>query len=150
VNAVGMRKAALALAAMHPRDRRWMLERLPDSQRNLLSTLVGEARRLGHVDASLVKDLLQDQSRPEVVDVPPPDQLIQALDNLPVAWAARMLAAAAPDHVEIYLASCAHPRARMVRDELKQLPSAMPVALAKALSRRLADPTLPAQRGHAL
>jgi hypothetical protein len=38
----------------------------------------------------------------------------------------------------------------MVRDELKQLPSAMPVALAKALSRRLADPTLPAQRGHAL
>ena len=147
MNAVGMRKAALALAAMHPHDRRWMLDKLPSSQRRLLSTLVIEVRRLGRVDPSLVRDLLQDLPLPDVVDIPPPDRLIQALNNLPGAWAARMLAAAAPDHVEIYLASCSPIRARMVRTELEQLPAIMPTALAKALARRLGDPALPMQTG---
>jgi hypothetical protein len=139
VIAVGARKAALALAAMHPRDRDWMLERLPVSQRRVLNTLIDEARKLGNIDPSLVKTLLSDIPASDVVEVPPPDQLIRALDRLPNAWAARMLAAAAPDHAEVYLASCGPSRARAVQAELDQLPPTMPAALAKALSRRLAD-----------
>ncbi|RDI99317.1 hypothetical protein DVT68_00170 [Dyella solisilvae] len=140
MNPAGARKAALSLAAMHSRDRRWMLSHLPHRQRRVLAMLVREVRRLSALDPNVLQTALSSvRADTPLVEVPPPDQLVRALNEVPAAWAARTLAAAAIDHVDVYLASCDPLRAMHVKRELERLPSLMPVALARALSRRLAE-----------
>ena len=39
MNSAGVRKAALAMATMHPADRRWMLARMPETWRSMLVPL---------------------------------------------------------------------------------------------------------------
>ena len=147
MNPGGTRKAALALATMHPADRRWILSRLPETWRSSLQPLISEAQRYTTLDAELLQAVLADEPTYLTREVPPPDVLIVVLDRLAPAWAARVLAAAAPDHADIYLAACDKSRAEAVRYELQRLPKPFPPALADALGRYLDSA---AQTGRAL
>lgn len=135
----GLRKAALALAAMHPADRRWVLAKLPAKSCTMLGPLIVEARRYTVLDGDILQAVLSDQPAYLVREVPPPDVLIVVLDRLSVAWAARILHAVAEDHAEIYLASCVKFRADAIRQEMARLPRKFPRAMADALGRHLAD-----------
>lgn len=137
MNPAGARKAALALATMHPADRRWILARLPEAWRSALQPLVHEAQSYTNLDAELLQAVLADEPTYLTREVPPPDVLIVMLDRLSAAWAARVLAAAAPDHADIYLAACDKSRAESVRHELHRLPKPFPSALADSLARYL-------------
>jgi len=137
VNPAGARKAALALATMHPADRRWMLSRLPADWRSLLLPLIDEAQGYTRLDAELLQAVLADEPAYLTREVPPPDVLIVVLDRLSPAWAARVLAATAPDHADIYLAACDKARADSMRHELSRLPTPFPSALADSLARYL-------------
>lgn len=146
MNPAGARKAALALATMHPADRRWILSRLPADWRSALQPLINEAQGYTNLDAELLQAVLADEPTYLTREVPPPDVLIVMLDRLSPAWAARVLAAAAPDHADIYLAACDKLRADSVRHELSRLPTPFPAALADSLARYL-DTTAQAGRG---
>lgn len=135
----GSRKAALTLAAMHPRDRRWLLARLPSAWRRTLAPLVDEARAQLVDDPELLQWVLRDVSAAAPAELPTPDVLVAALDRLGDGWAARVLALAAPDHVEVYLAGCDKRRADMIRQELAVLPKNSPVGLAAAMTRFLRE-----------
>jgi hypothetical protein len=137
MNPRGTRKAALALASMHPADRRWLLARLPQAWRGVLQPLIGEAQRYTMLDAELLQAVLADEPTDLAREVPPPDVLIVVLDRLSPTWAARVLAAAAPDHADIYLAACEKSRAESVRHELSRLPQPFPTSLAHALAHYL-------------
>ena len=141
MKASGMRKAALALAAMHPSDRRWMLGKLPGAARDALDTLIEEARQHTVLDADLLRVVL-DEPVHVAKELPPPDVLIVVLDRLSVVWAARILAATAMDHAEIYLSACAPLRAKAIRDEMSRLPTQFPSAMADALSAYLSEVAL--------
>lgn len=149
MNAKGSRKAALALAAMHPRDRRWMLARLPSAWRRTLAPLVGEARSQLVDDPELLAWALQEVDAASMPELPTPDVLVAALDRLGDGWAARVLALAAPDHVEVYLASCDKRRGDAIRQELTTLPKVLPGSLAAAMTRFLRHdaPGVPAKDG---
>lgn len=149
MNAQGSRKAALALAAMHPRDRRWMLARLPSGWRRTLAPLVGEARAQLANDPELLAWALKGADAVDVPELPTPDVLVAALDRLGDGWAARVLALAAPDHIEVYLAGCDKRRADAIRQELMALPKTLPSGLAAAMTRFLRQgmPAVPAGDG---
>jgi len=142
MKAAGMRKAALALAAMHPADRRWMLGKLPGTARGALGALIDEARQHTVLDEDLLRTVLADEPVHLVKELPPPDVLIVVLDRLSVAWAARVLAATAMDHAEIYLSACAPLRAKAIRDEMSRLPTRIPSAMADVLSAYLSEVAL--------
>ena len=135
----GLRKAALALAAMHPADRRWMLSRLPAESRPILDALIVEARRYTVLDADILQAVLSDQPTYLMREIPPPDVLIVVLDRLSAPWAARILHAVAQDHAEIYLAACVKHRADAIRQEMARLPENFPRAMADALGRHLSQ-----------
>jgi hypothetical protein len=139
VNAAGVKKAALALATMHPADRRWILAQLPDAWRRVLGPLINEAQAYTALDAELLQAVLADEPADLTREVPPPDVLIVVLDRLSTAWAARVLVATAPDHIDIYLAACERHRAESMRHELSRLPKVFPSSLATALARYLDD-----------
>lgn len=137
MNPAGTRKAALALATMHPADRHWMLARLPEAWRRALQPLVREAQSYTTLDTELLQAVLADEPTYLAREVPPPDVLIVLLDRLSAAWAARVLAAAAPDHADIYLAACEKSRAESMRHELNRMPKPFPPSLADTLARYL-------------
>lgn len=134
MNLKGVRKAALALAAMHPQDRRWMLAQMPSGWRSMLNPMLREARHHATQDQELLQAMLADEPANLSSEVPSPDVLIVVLDRLSAAWAARVIAGGAPDHAEIYLASCDEARAHSIRFELQRLPNPFPVGLADALA----------------
>lgn len=137
MNPAGTRKAALALATMHPADRQWILSRMPENWRRALQPLVREAQSYTALDTELLQAVLADEPTYLAREVPPPDVLIVILDRLSPAWAARVLAAAAPDHADIYLAACEKSRAESVRHELSRMPKSFPPSLADVLARHL-------------
>ena len=139
MNSTGARKAALAMVNMHPADRRWMLARLRRIWRNTLTPLIREARRFVSFDAHALQAALDGQIDPEGVEVPTPAMLIAVLNTLPNDWAARVLIAVAPDHLEIYVAACGKQRGEAVRHEAERLPHPFPPALAIAMGRCLRD-----------
>lgn len=133
----GMRKAAAYLATLHPTDRRWLLAQLPVSSVQSLVQLIQEAEPLVLAMPDSLHALLDEREQERIVDVPTPDLLIGALHTLDESWAARMLAAAAADHTEIYLAACFRQRAMGVRSELNALPPTFPPALARCMADEL-------------
>lgn len=133
----GSRKAALALAALHPRDRRWMLAHLPSMWRRTLAPLVDEARAQLAIDPELLQWALRNDGALHTAELPTPDVVVAALDRLGDAWAARVLALAAPDHVEVYLSGCDKRRGDAIRQELAALPKILPPHLAAAVTRFL-------------
>jgi len=139
MSAAGMRKAALALASMHPADRRWLLARLPAPSRLALQPLVQEAQRYTALDNDILQAVLSDDAAHLAPELPPPDLLIVVLDRLSAAWAARILQGVAQDHAEIYLAACAKPRTEAIRRDMSRMAANFPVALGDALARYLAD-----------
>jgi hypothetical protein len=147
MSSVELRKAALALAAMHPADRRWMLAKLPATSRLALDPLIAEARRYTTLDSDTLQAVLSDQPAYLMHEIPPPDVLIVVLDRLSAAWAARILHAVAQDHAEIYLAACATPRAEAVRQEMARLPQAFPRAMAESLGEYLTEAAQAARAG---
>jgi hypothetical protein len=149
MSSVELRKAALALAAMHPADRRWMLAKLPSTSRSALDPLIAEARRYTTLDSDTLQAVLSDQPAYLVNEIPPPDVLIVVLDRLSAAWAARILHAVAQDHAEIYLAACARLRADAVRQEMGRLPEKFPRAMAESLGDYLTEAAQAARVGDA-
>jgi hypothetical protein len=139
VNTAGLRKAALAMATMHPADRRWMLTRLPKAWRPALEPLIREARHFAAIDADVLQAALDGQGAAPLIDVPSPAVLIAVLDTFSSHWAARVLVAAASDHAEIYLAACSKQRGETIRQEMARLPRPFPRALATAMARCLHD-----------
>lgn len=132
----GLRQSAAALAAMHPVDRRWFLARLPAASARSIAALLPELDALGPVPPDWLKQAL-DASGPAGYAPPPPAQLIRVVDRLTPVWAARMLAATAPDHVELYLAACPSARAMAVRAALDAHRESMPAGLARELVQEL-------------
>jgi hypothetical protein len=139
LNTPGTRTAALALAAMHPTDRRWMLARLPTGYRHLLDPLIAEALRFASVDTGLVREVLAGLDPNRSPEVPSPDVLIAVLQRLSTQWVARVLVAAVPDHAELYLATCDKIRGVVIRREMTRLPHPFPIALAASISRHLGE-----------
>ena len=139
MNETGARKAALAIATLHPADRRWMLTRLPKPWHKTLEPLIRVARRFTTIDADLLQEALDGSTVTPAVDVPPPAVLIAVLDGLSNQWAARVLAAAAADHAEIYLAACSKSRGDAIRRELAQWQRPLPRALAATMARCLEE-----------
>lgn len=149
MSAQGSRKAALALAAMHPQDRRWMLARLPSEWCRTLAPLVDEASSQLVIDPEMLQWALGDIDTAPSAELPTPDVLVAALDRLGDGWAARVLALAAPDHVEVYLVGCDKRRRDAIRQELATLPKALPTGLTAAMTRFLRRdlPAVPAGGG---
>ena len=139
MNQIGARKAALAMATMHPADRRWMLARLPKAWRPVLDPLMKQAHRFASIEADVLQAALDDESLAQVIEIPSPGVLIAVLDTLSIQWAARALAATASDHVELYLATCNKQRAESIRHEMGRLSRPFPPALAEAMARCLND-----------
>jgi hypothetical protein len=139
VNTSGVRKAALAMATMHPADRRWMLTHLPTAWRSALVPLIREARHFARIDADVLQAALDGPGATPVIDVPAPAVLIAVLDTFSSHWVARILMATAPDHAEIYLAACSRQRGETIRQEIARLPHPFPRALAAAMARCLHD-----------
>lgn len=139
MNTTGNRTAALALAAMHPADRRWMLDRLPAGYRHVLDPLIAEAQRFASIDAGLVREVLTGLDPNRVVEAPTPDILIAVLQRLSTQWVARVLVAAVPDHAELYLAACDKVRGAVIRREMAHLPHPFPAALVASISRYLGE-----------
>ncbi|MDR3443740.1 MULTISPECIES: hypothetical protein [unclassified Dyella] len=137
MNAAGMRKAAVYLASLHPTDRRWLLAQLPVASAQQLRALAEEAEPLVRAMPESLHTLLAEQDQHDAIEVPTPDLLIGAINTLDEPWAARMIAGAARDHAEIYLAACFRQRAIGIRSELMTLPQKFPAALAQCLAEEL-------------
>lgn len=137
MNAIPLRKAALALACVHPSDRRWLLGRLPRPWRAQLKSMVEEARLLARVAPDLADAVLEDDPRPLRADTPVPRLLIAVLDGLSETWAARMLSILDAPSAEMYLANCDATRAQAVRARMDAWPGNCPPALAGALAEHL-------------
>lgn len=135
MSASGMRKAAVALAGLHSRDRAWLLDRLRPTWRYDLKRMIRQAEGLGAHNSALTADVLaacdRNATRP---DPPTPDHLLAGLQGLSPEWTARVLAACAPDHLDLYAANAAPEHVRCVRDELLNLPKVLPPKLADTLT----------------
>jgi len=130
MNVLGLRKAAATLAGLHPADRTWLLERLRPSWRHDLRLLIGQVSSVRLSDSDVVRDAI----RLCEVQPPKPDRLLAGMRGLSPSWCARVLAACAPDHIEIYAANSSPAQAGAVRAELLMLPR-LPPKLAEALGR---------------
>jgi len=135
MSAPGMRKAAMVLASLHPRDRAWVLEQLRPTWRYDLKRLIRQAADLGADNPALTRDAIaaceREAARPEP---PTPDHLLAGLQGLSPEWTARALAACAPDHLDLYAANAAPEQVRRVRGELLNLPKILPPKLADTLT----------------
>lgn len=84
------RQAALALLALSPADRAWLLSRLPSVERERLAVLQDEVRALGiPVDAAMAQALVgvragSARSAEDALDHASPQQLALLLDGEPV------------------------------------------------------------------
>lgn len=134
MNREGLRQAAVLLASLHPRDRAWVRRRLPKDWWTRLKPLSRQARALGPADARMLREALHQvpQARPEP---PTPDVLLAGLDGLSPAWAARTLAACAPDHRELYLSGRPAADQSAVERALRDGPESLPPRLADALAQ---------------
>ncbi len=129
-----LRRAALFLGSLHTEDRKWLLERLPAGQRQTLAPLLKELRSLGSLDPTVAQQLLGgDMDGTALAEPPSPQHLLRGLQGLSPAWAARVLRACAPDHVDMYVSQLTPVTARIVREEFSRLPAKLPPGLARAL-----------------
>lgn len=131
-----LREAAALVAAMHPADRRWVLSRLQASAAATLKAQVAVLNAEGPVPFDWVRQSLAGMQA-GTAGVSPPAKLVEVLHVLPVAWAARMLTVAAPDHEPLYIAACVPARAAAVRAETGKHRGRMPAVLAALLVREL-------------
>jgi hypothetical protein len=87
----GARRAALLLHAMTPLDRAWMLDSLPEAQRDQLASLLGELQALGfEADPSLIEEATAPVSGTLPVMAAAGDEDVAGVKPRP--WEARLLA----------------------------------------------------------
>lgn len=135
VSAFGLRKAAVALSCLHPDDRTWLLERLRPSCRYDLRRLIGQVESLGMIsDVEIAQEAVRACDIDGPSHPPAPDRLLAGMRGLSPSWCARVLAACAPDHMEIFAANNIPARANAVRAELLSLPK-LPPRLSEMLTR---------------
>lgn len=134
MSGTGMRRAALALAALHPDDRSWLLERLRPSWRYDLRRLIGQIHVKYVSSADLVHEAIQASKKEAPPETPAPDRLLKGMQGLSPIWCARVLAACAPDHTEMVLAHREASDADLIRSELMALPAIFPPKLAAAMA----------------
>jgi hypothetical protein len=92
MNGDGVRRAALALHALVPADRAWLLERLPAQQRAHVQALLSELADLGiPKDRTLVDDIVAKQSTPASKARPDAAALAKALEGEPASLVALAL-----------------------------------------------------------
>lgn len=136
MNAMGTRKAAILLTNLAARDRRWLMRRLPSEWRSVLKPLIDEAGRLGSHDSEVVLGALGlDATEPVSAEAPLPEVLLAGMAGLSPAWAARVLAACAPDHLGLYATHCDAAQAEATRQEFARVRGMLPPKLAEALGR---------------
>lgn len=136
MNATGTRKAAVLLASLAASDRRWLMRRLPSAWRSVLKLLIDDAGRLGSHDSELVRGALGlDATEPASAVAPLPEVLLAGMAGLSPAWAARVLAACAPDHLGLYATHCDPAQAEATRQEFARVRGTLPPKLADALGR---------------
>lgn len=134
VSAFGLRKAAVALSCLHPDDSTWLLERLRPSCRYDLRRLIGQVESLGIFDVEIAQEAVQACETDGSSHPPTPDRLLAGMRGLSPSWCARVLAACAPDHMEVFAANNIPARANAVRAELLSLPK-LPPRLSETLTR---------------
>lgn len=130
----GLRKAAVALACLHPGDQAWLLERLRPSSRYDLRRLIGQIGSMKIPDFDIAREAVQICGNDRPPHPPVPDRLLAGMRGLSPAWCARVLVACAPDHMEIFAANNTPTMANAVRAELLTLPN-LPSKLAETLTR---------------
>lgn len=136
------RTAAMRLAALHPADRRWVLKRLPATQRDILGPLVADLLRAGKRDPLVFIEALEQQSREEASDTTrtfaqlPCNRLHAELDKLPAEWAAAALLGEPPTVLAAYAKECAPLRRDSLLDTHSRLNAEPP---AKRLQQVLKD-----------
>lgn len=138
MNARGSRRAAAALTAMHPSDRRWVLKRLPREKAQILRRLVLDLADIAPAAIEYLDDLIRDPLSHGVTP-PAPDELVRVLHEMTPSWAACVLRAIAPDHVDLYAASCDRQRAIAVQEAVRARTRDVPVALARELAIYVRD-----------
>lgn len=134
VSTFGLRKAAVALSCLHPDDRTWLLERLRPSCRYDLRRLIGQVESLRISDVEIAQEAVRACEIDGPLHAPAPDRLLAGMRGLSPSWCARVLAACAPDHMEIFAANNIPARANAVRAELLSLPK-LPPRLSETLTR---------------
>jgi hypothetical protein len=159
----GMRRAALLLHGLHPADRGWLLDRLPQEQRDGLEPLLLELRALGVApDGAALLDtsaLAASQAVPagagrpqaERIAATPPARLAELLRDEPPALLAQLLAIRAWPWREAFMAQLPlHVRTRVEDRLAAQVPAprraeALMDALAAALAAAPAAAPQPAR-----
>lgn len=134
MSAFGLRKAAVTLAGLHPDDQAWLLERLRPSWRHDIRRLISEVPSMRLSNFDVIRDAIHACENDESPQPPEPDRLLAGMQGLSPSWCARVLAACAPDHIEIYAANSSPAQAGAVRAELLMLPR-LPPKLAETLTR---------------
>ena len=130
----GLRKAAVALACLHPGDRTWLLERLQPSWRYDLRRLIGQLGSMKSLDADIAREAVRICGDDSPLHPPAPDRLLAGMHGLSPSWCARVLVACAPDHMEVFAANSTPAKANAVRAELLTLPN-LPPKLSETLTR---------------
>ena len=130
------KRAALRLACLHPADRRWMLRRLPASDRRYLSTLLKELERLGIEDPSLLLAALTKAAPAQENSAAAEEVDPRLLDRLPPVWTMAALSVSSPAAQETYLQRVSPTRRKTLAT---QAPGSLPPLLAASLRRRLKD-----------
>lgn len=133
MNDAGMRKAAVLLASLHPGDRRWIRARLPRAHWRGLRRLMDELRGIAAGDRTLWRDAALDAHEARA-EPPAPDVLLAGLHGLDAVWAARVLAACAPDHRELVQAGYTPDECQAMERALEDAPGVLPPKLAQALA----------------
>lgn len=138
MSAFGLRKAAVALAGLHPDDRMWLLERLQPSWRYDLRRLIGQIASMKIPDPDIAREAVRTSGEAPPLHPPAPDRLLAGMHGLSPAWCARVLAACAPDHMEMFAANSTSAKANAVRAELLTLPK-LPPKLSETLTRLVGE-----------
>lgn len=130
----GQRMAAATLAGLAPRDRAWMLARLPERDRRLLRRLLKapELVALATMDGVAATDFMQ-HAEPLDDDATANPIAAASADALGASWAALWLTGTHPDLVDAYVASQPVVRAREIRTACGALGD-IPPDLARALA----------------
>jgi len=134
VSVFGLRKAAVVLAGLHPDDRMWLLERLQPSWRYDLRRLIDQIASMKVPDSDIAREAVRISGEAPPLHPPAPDRLLAGTHGLSPAWCARVLAACAPDHMEMFAANSTPAKANAVRAELLTLPK-LPPKLSETLMR---------------
>lgn len=135
MNAYGLRKAAVALAYLHPDDQTWLLEKLQPGWRHDLRQLIRQVESMKIPDPGIAHEAVRALEDEQPVQPPTPDRLLAGMHGLSPSWCARVLVACAPDHVDVFAANSTPAEAKAVRAELLTLPSRLPPKLSETLTR---------------